>query len=319
MKSEKIAVIGNGDWGSAITSIVAEQYPVTVYVRNKGSSLEQSGRVSFTSKIRDTLDYEYLFIVVPSQNIRSICKELVGLGAHAKIIVCAKGIDLETGQMLSQVIERHFPRNICAVLSGPNFALDVRQKLFTCTSIASSEIEVARDLAEKFSTDYFTLVPNNDVVATQIFAALKNVLAIACGIVSALGLKDNSRAAVITQGIKEMIDFATALGGVHETIISPAGIGDIFLTCSSGRSRNTTFGEELVTKYLAYSYEEIINNQKITVEGMHTVVAMHKHHKDLIKSLPMHSFVYEVITKKYDDIEILRGLLKRALSRCFVM
>ncbi len=289
MVNNLISVIGSGKWGSAVAGLLAQKDQVLLYSRDLKKKSHDS-KIVVTHTIKDILKSRYLFLAIPAQQIQSFIKLITGLSKDSVIILCSKGIDLSTGKLLSEIVANVLPTNTICALSGPNFASEVVEKKLTISTISSNNIKVADEIAKNFSTEYFKFISNDDIISTQIFGALKNVLAIACGVVRGLGMGENAVAAVLTLGIGEIISVAHKYGAKNVDISSPAGIGDIFLSCNSSTSRNNEFG------VLSAQGKEV--DPKIVVEGRYTIVALSENFKEMLSKLPLLNFVYKVVTKQ---------------------
>jgi glycerol-3-phosphate dehydrogenase (NAD(P)+) len=183
---------------------------------------------------------------MPSQSQRDAARHFGPLLKKGAVVVtCAKGIEKATGELLTSVLEEEIPDHSIAVLSGPGFAADIASGLPTAMVVASEELKEAIMLAETLSGRSFRLYPSEDRIGVQLGGALKNVLAIACGIVEGAGLGDSARAALISRGLAEMSRFVAAKGGSADTVRGLSGLGDLVLTATSHQSRNLRFGISL--------------------------------------------------------------------------
>ncbi len=298
VQNKKVSVIGAGKWGSAIADLLAQNSSVFLYSRsNKIQSWHRN--IVITSDISGIAQSDYMFVAIPAQQVGGFFAELQRISKNAVIILCSKGIDIATGKLLSDVVKDFLPQNKICVFSGPNFSSEVTNKVLTVSTISSVDLDVADDIANRFSTDYFKFLPNEDIVATQICGALKNVLAIACGVVHGLGMGENAVAAIITKGIAEIMYVIEKFGGEEINIASAAGVGDIFLSCNSTTSRNNEFGAMLAKG------QDI--NPDIVVEGRYTIMALSDNHRELVKALPLLDFVYRLSTNKIYGAKAIRS------------
>ncbi len=286
MNKEKIAIVGSGSWGDALAKLYKEMADVTVLTR--------------ASSIEDITNRDLIFLVIPAQAIRSFCQSIAGkIKQDAVIIICSKGIEEKTGYLMSEVVQEILPNKV-AILSGPNFANEIKQGLPAISSIACSDITTANHLAKILSTDNFKLYPNQDIIGTQLYGALKNVLAIMCGIVVGFELGENAKAALITKGIKEIDQLIKSKNADHKTILEPAGVGDLFLTCNSTQSRNTSLGIKIAQ---SGSFSEALSDQH--VEGVYTAKALSK-----TISLPIFDLIYKIINEGLKiDKEMIRKII----------
>lgn len=300
VQNKKITVIGAGKWGSAIADLLAQNSSVFLYSRsNQTQSWHRN--ITIINGLDDMRNADYIFIAIPTQQVGVFLKKTGKISPAAKIILCSKGIDISTGKLLSDIVKAVLPQNKICIFSGPNFSGEVMNKALTVSTISCEDLSVAEDIAKSFSTDYFKFLPNADVVATQICGALKNVLAIVCGVVHGLGMGENAVAAILTKGIAEIMRVIGKFGGEAINVTSAAGVGDIFLSCNSTTSRNNKFGAMMAKG------EDVDPN--IMVEGRHTIIALFKNYHELVKGLPLLYFVYQLSTKKISGEKEIRSNL----------
>jgi glycerol-3-phosphate dehydrogenase (NAD(P)+) len=219
---------------------------------------------------------QLVIVVVPSQFLRSMCRQIgKHLAPGVPIVVCSKGIEADSGCLMNQVIEQELPGHPLAVLSGPSFAAEVAAGQPTAVTVASADLvgatadsapqSLAARVAVTLATASFRPYLSDDVVGVEVGGAVKNVLAIACGIAQGRGMGSNPRAALLTRGLAEIKRLAEALGGQRETVSGLAGIGDLTLTCSSEQSRNFSFGKALGEGRRA---DDLLANRSSVVEGV---------------------------------------------------
>lgn len=253
-----VSVIGAGAWGAAL-AMVAErsQKKVTLYthtqqeydmLHNQRETPKLPG-IKLPETIRITTDLalaaqaNIILMVVPAQAMRSAVQALAKyLNPDSYLILCSKGIELDTGLLMSEVVEEILPGHSISVFSGPTFAREVATGLPTIATLASREAHISRWLASSLSNDKMRIYTSTDTIGLQIAGALKNVIAIASGISTARELGENARAALITRGLAEMTRLGLALGAQEETFQGLAGIGDLLLSATSVQSRNFSLG-----------------------------------------------------------------------------
>lgn len=231
------------------------------------------------------------FLAVPSRNIVSVLthnKE--DLSPESTYVICSKGIDKD-GFLLSQVVANYLPRDKIAVLSGPNFAKDIMHGDLTISNIACTNIALAKKIVLSINGDNFLAYPTDDMISVQLCGSYKNALAIAVGILKGLGHLPNALAALICHGIDELRILIKAFGGKEQTLLEPCGIGDIYLTCGSLDSRNTSFGM-LVAGGMLDIKEYLLNN---TVEGVEALICFHKIAHDRGLQLTIIDLLYSII------------------------
>jgi glycerol-3-phosphate dehydrogenase (NAD(P)+) len=258
--SARIAVVGGGAWGTALaTTMLRAGNEVTLWARDAETvaAINDTGenprylpgilldpRPAATSDIDGALEgAACVLVVTPAQTLRDVLGEMVGkLGPSVPFVLCAKGIERDTGRLLSEIAAETLPQNPVAVLSGPSFATDVARGLPTAVTVAAEDEGLAARLAALFSSPSFRCYSTDDVIGVEIGGALKNVLAIAAGAVSGAGLGASAQAAMVTRGFVELRRLGAAFGARPETLMGLSGLGDLILTCGSAQSRNFSYG-----------------------------------------------------------------------------
>jgi len=257
-----IAIIGAGAFGTALACVVARRgQRVDLVGRNKQkiADIEASrlhpflprdaplpAGVSATADPACLQTASIVLFAVPSQALRETARDYrTRIADDAALVICAKGIEQESGRFLSDVLHREIPGHDVAALSGPGFAADIVRRLPTAMTIACSSPDQAAMLSQRLSGETFRLYSSTDVAGVQIGGALKNVMAIACGVVEGRGLGESARAALIARGLAELGRFAAAHGGRPQTVAGLSGLGDLVLTATSHQSRNMRFGVAL--------------------------------------------------------------------------
>jgi glycerol-3-phosphate dehydrogenase (NAD(P)+) len=251
----KIGVIGAGAWGTALAQVAAQGGETLLWVREPGLAeaitrtrenalylpgVALSDAIATTSDLADLAACDALLVVTPAQHMRSILAR-TPVGARP-LLLCAKGIEAGSMALMSEVAAGVCLDAPVAVLSGPTFASEVAQGLPTAITLACEDADVADRLARRIALPAFRPYRSSDVVGAEIGGAVKNVLAIACGVVEGAGLGRNARAALIARGFAEMTRFGLARGARGETLAGLSGLGDLVLTCSSEQSRNFSLG-----------------------------------------------------------------------------
>jgi glycerol-3-phosphate dehydrogenase (NAD(P)+) len=284
-----IAVLGAGSWGTALAVHLGKQdHQVRLWGRDARLVDEMRGRranavylpdvsfpkeVSVTSNLDEALESaEFVVSAVPSHGCRALWRAAAPhVNAGATMVSATKGLEADTLRRLSEVIaEEVGPAYPVVALSGPSFAMEVAQELPTVVVVASLDPRAADIVQTQFRGPYFRLYGSDDVVGVEIGGALKNVIAIAAGVVEGLGLGQNALAALITRGLAELTRVACAAGGRRETLAGLSGLGDLVLTCTGNLSRNRHVGIELAR---GRSLEEILAGMKMIAEGVRTTGA----------------------------------------------
>jgi len=323
----KIVVVGAGAFGTALAAVAAakDKAKVTLLAR-RAEVAEECGRtgrneavlpgislppgLAFSSDAAVLADADIVLFAMPSQEQRAGAR---GYGARirsdATIVTCAKGLEQSTGRLLTDVLGEELPGHPTAVLSGPGFAADIASGLPTAMVIAASDGDMAAALAGALSGPTFRLYPSTDRIGVQLGGALKNVLAIACGIVEGAGLGDSARAALISRGLAEMSRFIVAKGGEPDTVRGLSGLGDLVLTATSHQSRNLRFGIALGKNGRAGGERGEL------VEGAFAASVAARVAQDLGIEMPITQAVAAIIDGKLDVRTALEQLMSRPITQ----
>lgn len=262
MRLDRVAVIGGGAWGTALANAAALAGRDVVFWMRDGAAVAALARtrenarylpgvplhdrVVPTAAVADLGVADAALLVTPAQALRNAMTTIApGLRRGAALVICAKGIERETGRFLSDVAAEVRPEGPVAVLSGPSFADDVARGFPTAVTLAAAKSGAAAELAAALSGPTFRLYHTDDLRGVEIGGAAKNVLAIACGAVIGRGLGESAKAALTARGFAELTRFARAYEARPETLMGLSGLGDLVLTCGSAQSRNFAFGERL--------------------------------------------------------------------------
>ena len=266
--------------------------------------------VQLTSDLEDCVGANLLVVVTPSTAFREITLRLrkaVG-DAGAMLLSCTKGIEHGTGKRMSEILRDIFPDNKVAVLSGPNLAAEVARDLPTATVIACEDADCAGILQRTLGSPRFRIYTSSDVISIELGGALKNVFAIAAGISDGLGLGNNSKAALVTRSLAELVRLGQAMGGNANAFYGLSGAGDLILTCYSERSRNHTVGKRLGR---GDSLDAIIASEKMVAEGIPTARSAWECARRLNVATPIIDQVYAVLYEQKRPTVALEELLKR--------
>ncbi|WP_296613618.1 NAD(P)H-dependent glycerol-3-phosphate dehydrogenase [Sphingomonas sp.] len=277
----RIGVIGGGAWGTALAQVAAgDGQRVTLWAREPEvvesinarhvnelflSSVPLSERIVATDDLDALRDADALLVVAPAQHVRAV---LGGQDFGATpLVLCAKGIEAGSKLLVGEVARAVQPAAPIAVLSGPTFAHEVAAGLPTAVTLACEDVALGAALAERLASPTFRPYASDDVTGAEIGGAVKNVLAIGCGVVEGAGLGQNARAALIARGFAEMTRFGLARGARAETMAGLSGLGDLVLTCSSTSSRNFSLGVGLGE---GRSVKELLSERRTVAEGAFT-------------------------------------------------
>jgi glycerol-3-phosphate dehydrogenase (NAD(P)+) len=283
---ERIGIVGAGAWGTALAMVcrragrevilwarepqvvasINTQHVNTIFL--PGHRLDPA--IQASASLEDLRDVDAVLLVTPAQALRAIAGRL-RLAASVPAILCAKGIEASSGALMSEVALEIFPDRPVAVLSGPTFAAEVARGLPTAITLACADRAIGEELAAALATPSFRPYWSGDLTGAALGGAVKNVLAIACGIADGRQLGDNARAALLTRGFAELMRLGLALGAKRETLAGLAGLGDLSLTCNGGQSRNRSFGVALGQGGAAAT---LLASRPQVVEGVYTAAAV---------------------------------------------
>lgn len=326
------AVIGGGSWGSAFARHLGTiGLPTRLWIREEDIYEEalRSGEnaaflpgfafppaVGFSNDLRETVSFgDVLFFAVPSQFCRAVYGKVAAVLRKDQIVVSlTKGFDKRTLMRMSQVMEEVFRPHVrprLAVLSGPSFAREVAAGFPTALVVASRDQATARDVQHLISSLTIRAYTSSDVTGVEVAGALKNVIAIAAGIVDSLKFGLNSRAALITRGLVEITNLGISLGARKETFSGLAGIGDLVLTCTGELSRNHRVGHELGK---GRTLADILAGMKMVAEGVHTTLAARRISRALGVEMPISEQIYQVLYRGKPPKKAVTELMSRALK-----
>jgi glycerol-3-phosphate dehydrogenase (NAD(P)+) len=330
--TEKIGVIGAGAWGTALAMLLAEKgHDVTLWMYEQDLAEEttrmRENRVylpGFTLpaslRVTDSLETavagkSVILSVVPSHTVRSVARQLAPFLPPGAIIVSAsKGIEIETLMPLSEVFKDVLPQEFhsrLSFLSGPSFAKEVAQKMPTAVAVAAYDMTVARKIQEIFSSNTFRVYTNPDVIGLELAGSLKNVVAIAAGVLEGMGYGYNTMAALLTRGLAEMARLGTAMGGSPQTFSGLAGMGDLVLTCTGGLSRNRTLGTRLGR---GEKLADILAGLRTVAEGVKTSRAARDLAIRYDVTMPIVEEVYQILYEGKDPKQAVQDLMTRELK-----
>ncbi len=284
----RIVVLGAGSWGTTIAKVIADGgNEVTLWSRREdlAEEINQKHRngdylpgIDLPKKLVATsvlesalIDADQVYLAVPAQSLRENLRDWAPLIPKDAILVSLmKGVELGTGLRMSEVIEEvtGAPKSRIAVVSGPNLALEIAKGEPAAAVCACSDADRAAQVAQVCSSDYFTVFTNTDVIGTELGGVLKNLIAVAIGIVSGLGYGQNTKASIMTRGLAEITKFAVFQGAKRKTLFGLAGLGDLIATSESALSRNFRAGEMLGQ---GFSKDEVVRKLKQTAEGLTSV------------------------------------------------
>jgi glycerol-3-phosphate dehydrogenase (NAD(P)+) len=326
-RMESLGIIGAGAWGTALAAILSRagrRVTLWAYEAEVVDGIRRDGRnplflpelaldgVAVTADLAAAAAAEGVLLVVPAQFLRGICRRLAPVwrpGTPA--VTCAKGIEAGTFALMSEVVADALPAAPFAMLSGPTFAGEVARGLPTAVTLACGDLKLGRRLVEAIGTASFRPYLTDDVIGAALGGAVKNVLAIACGIVEGRSLGDNARAALITRGLAELMRLAVAKGARPETCMGLSGLGDLALTASSPQSRNYSLGLALGA---GRSLAEVLADRRSVTEGVASAAAVVGLARGLSVEMPICAAVAGMLQDELGIDEAIQGLLKRPFT-----
>lgn len=328
MKFNSFSIIGGGAWGTALAQCVAQNSgEVLLWAREAEVVRDINERhvnrgflpgVDLDSKLRATSDLgeaaraEVVLAVMPAQHLRAIAGELArSMRPGQPFVICAKGIEQRSGKLLSAVAGEVVPDVTVAVLSGPSFAADVARGLPAALTLACRNEVVGRALAMALSSRQMRLYWSSDVVGVEIGGSVKNVLAIAAGIVAGRGLGASAHAALVTRGFAELRRFADVHGARPETLMGLSGLGDLILTCGSSQSRNMSLGRALAD---GQTLAQVMAGRTAVTEGVYTAAAVVKLVREKGIEMPIAESVHAIIEGLLAVDDAIVALMQRPLK-----
>lgn len=327
---QKIGVIGAGAWGTALAQSFAhkgldvtlwayESDLVTAMNETRINTLYlpkitlHAGIVA-TTNMAEAFACDAVVLVIPTQHVaRTLESHKANLPKTTPIVIASKGIEISTGRLISQIVAGILPDNPLGVLSGPSFAIEVAQNLPAALTLAMqpSQRDLAFALTESLSSTHLRLYVGDDVIGVQLGGAVKNVIAIACGIAAGREMGDNARAALLTRGLAEMVRLGNAMGADPETFLGLSGLGDLTLTCNAMQSRNFSLGVAIGQGARA---ADILAQRASVAEGYYTAEAVVKLAAQLGVEMPICYAVYETLHKEKAIDHVIKHLLARPVS-----
>ena len=321
----KISVIGAGSWGTTLAVLLGEKgFDVMLWARREELANEIDSKkenvqylpgikipdaVIAEHSLKDALDNsEMIITAIPSEFLRSSIKEIKPHFKNQIIVSVTKGLERHSCKRMSQVIEEELGKVKIAVLSGPNHAEEVSNKMPTASVIASKDKKTSKLVSETLAAPYFKLYQLNDVAGVEICGALKNISAIATGVVDGLGFGDNAKASIITLGLMEMNNFGRHFGARRGTVYGLAGVGDLIATCISRHSRNRFFGHELAKSKKTEEIKKEMHG--MIAEGIPTTKAVYDYSRQHNIEMPLTHQTYEVLFENKDLKQAIKDLLR---------
>jgi glycerol-3-phosphate dehydrogenase (NAD(P)+) len=330
--AEKIGIVGAGAWGTALALLLADKgHDVSLWMHEKDLAEETRrthenrvylpgftlpANISVLSSLEEAVrERPFILSVVPSHTVREVSARMAPfLAMDAVIVSASKGIEIDTLMPLSDVLRQTLPpafhARLC-FLSGPSFAKEVALKMPTAVALASYDPEAGKTAQKLMSAPYFRVYTNSDVIGVELGGAVKNVIAIAAGVLEGLGFGYNTMAALLTRGLAEMARLGAAMGADQRTFSGLAGMGDLVLTCTGGLSRNRTLGTRLGK---GEKLEDILKNAKTVAEGVKTAKAARELARKNKIEMPIVEEMYLILYEGKDPRQAAKDLMGRALK-----
>jgi glycerol-3-phosphate dehydrogenase (NAD(P)+) len=318
----KIGVIGGGAWGTALAQIVAlnggdtllwalEDEVIAAVNRIHRNPIylpdvELDPSIRATDNFSDLVDRDAWLVVTPAQHMRAILDRMPCPGMP--LVLCSKGIEESSGALLHEVAREICTSSPIGVLSGPTFAHEVAAGLPTAVTLAAEDLALAERLRERIARPAFRIYVSDDIVGAEIGGAVKNVLAIACGVVEGKGLGQNARAALVARGFAEMTRFGLTCGAKRQTLSGLSGLGDLVLTCSSTSSRNYSLGIGIGQGRAA---ADLLSNRKTVAEGAFTAPVLARISREKGVDMPIVNAVDALVAGRANVDQVLDELLSR--------
>lgn len=305
----KVSVIGGGAWGTALASATSragsevaiwareEEVVTSINERHENTpflaTIPLPSSIKATNNLGEAIKADLILLVPPAQFMKATCDNLKksGLDKSTPLVICSKGIEKNTLKLMSEVVSEILPNPI-SILTGPTFAAEVAKGLHTFITIASDDEGLRNKIEKSVCSETFKARFSDDIIGAQIGGAVKNVIAIACGIVDGKDLGENAKAALIVGGLREMEQLCEAKGGKLETLTGLCGLGDLILTCSSRQSRNNSLGYALGQ---GETLQEIMESRKSVAEGVASSESVTELAKKLGLTLPICEGVRKII------------------------
>lgn len=322
---QSVGVIGGGAWGTALAHMLRQAgRDVLLWAREKETiddinqrhlnsqflpGIELDPSLVATANLAAVAQRDIVLMVAPAQHVRVMSTALSGkLAAGTPMIICAKGLEQSTGKPLGEVVAECLPEATLAVLSGPSFAADVARGKPAALTLATHDEKLGSSLAVALGHRQFRLYWTSDVLGVELGGAVKNVLAIAAGIVDGKGLGASAHAALVTRGFAELRRFGEALGARPETLMGLSGLGDLLLTCASPQSRNMSLGRALGR---GETLASVLAGRRSVAEGLYTAAAVTRRAAEIGIEMPICSAVQAIIEGRVTVDAAIDALLAR--------
>lgn len=322
-----ISIIGAGGWGTALSlHLYRNKHNIKLWFhsketlnvvrQNKENIYYLPGfiipeEIKLTNNLEEAIsDSEIIILVTPSQHFRSVIKKILKEKVRNKLfLIASKGLEMTSGKRMSEIIKEELVNVDFAILSGPNFSKEVALRIPTSSVVASNSQKISDTFQKLLTNEYFRVYTSIDIIGVEFGGSMKNCLAIAAGISDGLGYGSNTKASLITRGLKEMIRVGKKYGANEETFYGISGIGDLVATSFSNLSRNRWLGE-MIGKGIKFKY--ILDSTRQVIEGVYTTKVIFENNQDLY--LPIIKEVYSILYKNKNPILSVKNLMIRELK-----
>lgn len=325
---QRIGVIGAGAWGTALAATahragrdvvlwaLEEDVVHSINTRHVNdvylADVPLDASIRATGDLAEAVDADAVLLVAPAQHLRAVCEKLAPDWRNGvPAVICSKGIERGSNLLMHDVVAATLPQAPAMILSGPTFAKEVAAGLPTALTLASIDADLGDCVAKAIGTPTFRTYTSNDIVGAAIGGAVKNVLAIACGIVAGKQLGDNARAALITRGLNEVVRLAVALGGQAHTLMGLCGLGDLLLTATSMQSRNYSLGAALGQ---GRKLSDILGERRAVTEGVYTAEAVVALAATQTVDMPICKGMDDILNREVAVDTAIAGVLDRPIK-----
>lgn len=322
----KVGVIGAGAWGTALAQSLANSgrdimmwareeevvhsinnnHENTLYLKN----IRLNEMIKATSDHTELSDCDVFLVSTPAQHIRATAEAMQDLLISKPFILCSKGIEIESGELLTDVVKQVIPKAKVGILSGPTFASEIAAGLPCAVTLAMEDKAIGEQVVTAIGSRTLRTYLTDDIIGAQVGGAVKNVIAIASGVIIGRGMGESARCALVTRGLTEMARLGKALGAERSTLMGMCGVGDLFLTSSSMKSRNFSLGAALGE---GKTLDEVLGDRIAVTEGVHTAKALRIMAKNNAVDMPISRAVYEFLYEGISIDDIIEKVLDRPL------
>ena len=319
----KIAILGTGAYGLSLALMANEnnndivmwtkfEEEKKILIENNGNpkllpNVKMPSNITYTTNMEECVkDSDIIMIMVPAGFVDDVSKELKKYYKNQYICIGSKGIEQDSCLFVADVVTKNIKTEKLAVISGPSFAIDIANYVPIGLSVASGDKQTRDVIKRALENKYLKIRPSDDILGVEICGSIKNIIAIACGIIDGMDLPESTKAMLITESMHDIKELIHSLGGNKKTIMSFAGIGDLILTCTSIKSRNFSFGRLIGLNTPKEEVDEYIKNT--TIEGLYTLKSIYKLLKDKEVDMPIIDIMYKIIVEK-EDVTLLTNFL----------